>query len=534
MSLEPVMPDKYVLRGGEVADGTGRGRFSADVVVEAGEIHLAAPGSTRGIHSEDVTGAVISPGFIDAHSHADLAAFFGSTESVLHESRLVQGVTTEVTGNCGFSPFPLAESRSELAYGFLSAVFGDSARTFSDYASYKLTVEGEGLASNVAPLVGHGALRVSEIGYEDRRCHPDEIERMRQSLAAALDAGAFGLSSGLVYTPATYAPSEELEQLAEVVAARGAIYASHVRNETDQVAEAIEEALTLSARVGVATHISHLKSAGERNWGRSGDLVGRLEEMRNQGVDVTADVYPYTSGSTMLHSMLPPWLADQGVAALLERVKDPDTRARAARDLVEGIPGWQNLGTATGWHGIRIAASPERAEWEGRSIATLAEQFDSDIVETISRVLETNRGKVVVVLDAMDEADVRTCMKWSQSMVGSDGIPLPGSPHPRLTGTFPRVLANYSGEDGLGSLEEAVRRMTGATAARFHIPRRGQVADGFIADLVVFDPSSVRDGSTYENPWGRPSGIHHVIMAGEPCVWSEEVVSSRAGRVLAR
>lgn len=520
------------MRGGNVVDGSGRAGFPADVVVDRGVIRLAEPGAGTGEAIVDADGLAVTPGFIDAHSHADLEMFLGPQAADVHESRLLQGVTTEVTGNCGFSPFPFPPHRTDEAKAFLAFVFGAAARPFANLTEYTEAVSSSSLACNVAPLVGHGTLRVATLGYEDRPATASEMGQMEAALQAALDQGAFGLASGLCYTPATFAGPEEIQALAGRAASAGAIYATHVRNETDGVRDAVDEALTVAEATGVALHISHLKVAGRRNWGSAAELLARLNGARDRGIDVTADVYPYTAASTMLHSLLPPWLIDDGIDTMLERLGDPGVRARVASELVRGITGWQNLGQSAGWDGVTVASAPRHPEWEGRSIVALADASDRGPVDTIARVLLSERGQVVAVIEAMDDDDVRRFLGWDHTVVGSDGIPLPGKPHPRLTGTFPRVLAGY--RDVYGSLEEAVHRMTGATASRFGIPRRGVIGDGRVADLVVLDADRVRDTGTFDNPWQRPAGVEHVFLAGGAAVWHGEVVDSNRGAVLRR
>ncbi|HVR31967.1 MAG TPA: D-aminoacylase [Acidimicrobiia bacterium] len=526
------LPPAYVLRNGLVVDGTGRDRFPADVLVEDGRLRVAAPRTVGGVPAVDVDGLTITPGFIDVHSHADLESLLGPGTQQVHASRVLQGVTTEVAGNCGFSPFPFPPERADAAQAFLGFVFGAAAVGFSDHAAYTDAVTGAGLSCNLAPLVGHGTLRVATLGYEDRAPSTTEREAMSRMLEAALDAGAFGMSTGLCYTPATFAEPAEVEELARVVARAGGVYATHVRNETEGVFDAIREALAVARATGVGLHVSHLKAAGRRMWGASGELLVILEAARVEGIDVTADVYPYTAASTMLHSLLPPWLANEGIETMLRRLADPGTRETIATHLESGIPGWQNLGSAAGWDAVTVASSPRRPEREGRSIVELGGAGDRDTVDTIARLLIEEEGRVIAVIEAMDNTDVRTLLAWPHTLVGSDGIPLPGKPHPRLTGTFPRALGRY--RDTFGTLPQAVHRMTGASAARFGIPDRGVVADGRVADLVVLDPDTVNDRGTFSDPWLEPAGIHHVLIGGRAAVWDDELVDAAAGSVLRR
>lgn len=530
MTIEPPFPGTFVIRNGLLVDGSGNEPDHLDLVVDHGLLEVKPPGSVAGLPIVEADGLTVTPGFIDAHSHADLEAFTSRHDPALHASRLLQGVTTEVTGNCGYSPFPVLDSGAGETAALLQVLFGDSAVTFGDLDSYAAAIESEGLACNLAPLVGHGTLRAMAVGMEDRPPSAHESEAMRHALAAALDAGAFGLSTGLCYSPATFASATEVEALAAIVSEADAIYATHVRNETDGIQEALQEAFAAGAKTGVRLHISHLKAAGRANWGRAGSLLAALDQARADGVDVTADVYPYTAGSTMLHSLLPPWLTNQGLDTMLTRLGDPSVRLRVAEELEDGVAGWQNLGSAAGWERVTIASSPTHRHREGRSVAELRDSSDRNVADTIARLLLDEGGRVVAIIEVMRDEDVRAILAWRHALVGSDGIPVPGTPHPRLTGTFPRALSGHR-TDPLPSM---VRKMTGSTAERFGIPRRGLLRSGFVADLVLFDTERVEDKGTYADPWQPPTGIKGVLVAGSASVWAGEPIETSAGRVLRR
>lgn len=530
MTFEPPFPDAFVIRDGLVVDGSGTDPDRFDVVVDHGMLQIQPPGSVSGLPIFDADGLAVTPGFIDAHSHADLEPFVSRHDPALHASRLVQGVTTEITGNCGFSPFPVLDFDSGETAAFLGILFGDSTVTFGDLDSYSTAIESEGLASNIAPLVGHGTLRAMSMGMDDRPPSRHESETMRRALTTALDDGAFGLSTGLCYSPATFASAAEIEALAAVAARADAIYATHVRNETDGIRAAIREAFEAGERTGVRLHVSHLKAAGRANWGQAGSLLAEFDQARTTGTDVTADVYPYTAGSTMLHSLLPPWLTDEGLDTMLTRLADPGVRSRVAGELTHGVAGWQNLGSAAGWERVTIASSPTHRHREGSSVAGLRDSGDANIADTIARLLLDERGRVVAIIHVMQDEDVRALLAWPQSLVGSDGIPLPGTPHPRLTGTFPRALSEYRTDP----LPRMVQKMTGSTADRFGIPGRGFLRSGFVADLVLVDPEAVRDRGTYADPWQPPVGIKGVLVSGAAAVWDGHVIETAAGRVLRR
>lgn len=526
--IDPPLPRAYVISGAEMIDGTGAPRRRAPIVIADGRIASTGGDVPTDLPSLDAEGLVLAPGFIDTHAHADLQPLTARSPEV-HFSRILQGVTTEVSGNCGFSPFPVDGDPSETQR-LLGLLFGPDAPVFGDLDTYAAEIEAQGAASNLAPLVGHGTLRASVLGMEDRRATKEELDRMGAMLARALGQGAFGLSTGLCYTPSAFADPSEVVELARVVASAGGIYATHVRNETDGIRPALREAIETARATGVTLHISHLKAAGGTNHHTAPDLLAILERAMVEGIDVTADAYPYTAGSTMLHSLLPPRLIDHGIEAMLDRLSDPGVRSQIDRSLVEGVPGWQNLGSAAGWDRVTIASAPRHREREGKTVTDLRQPEDRFVADTIARILIDEGGSVVAVIEVMVEEDVRAIIAWQHTMIGSDGIPLPGTPHPRLTGTFPRVLSRYRGP----SLEATVARMTGIPAQRFRLTDRGVIRDGAIADLVLFDPAEVSDQSTYADPWAAPTGIHHVLVAGKAAVWAGEAVNGSLGRVLRR
>lgn len=526
--MEPPLPREYVIRGSEVVDGTGAASRRVDVVISDGRIVIADGDAPSDLASLDAAGLVLAPGFIDTHAHADLQSLTARSPRV-HFSRILQGVTTEISGNCGFSPFPVDGDPADTRR-LLELLFGPDAPVFADLESYATAIEAEGLASNLAPLVGHGTLRASVIGMDDRQATADELGRMSALLSRALDQGAFGLSTGLCYAPATFADSSEVTELVRIVAGVGALYATHVRNETDEIREALSEAIETARATGVMLHISHLKAAGRTNHHTAGDLLAILEGALEEGIDLTADAYPYTAGSTMLHSLLPPWLIDRGIDAMLDRLTDPVVRSDIDRSLVDGVPGWQNLGSAAGWDRVTIASAPRHPEREGKTVDDLRREADRFPADTIARILLDEAGSVVAVIEVMIESDVRTIIDWSHTMIGSDGIPLPGTPHPRLTGTFPRAIARYPA----AGLEQSIARMTGFPAHRFRLADRGVIRDGAIADLVLFDPADISDRGTYADPWPPPTGLHHVLIGGQAAVWDGAAVHGSLGRVLKR
>src|SRR5581483_11128965 len=348
-----------VLAGGSVLDGGGGPAVAADLGIDGGAIRavgdLAAAVTRERI---DVRGLHVAPGFIDVHTHSDLAPLLDGAHDELRLAAVRQGVTTEICGNCGFSVFPAPAPRSDDLRRHVGSIFGPTADVYSDLGRYRAAVENAGLVTNLATLVGHGTIRAGVVGFDDRPADPSELSAMRAATASALDDGALGLSSGLVYAPGVFADGVELVELARAAADRGRPYVSHIRNEADDVEAAIDEALWIGRESGAAVQISHHKTAGRRNWGRTTETLERLAEARRAGIDVTVDVYPYTAGSTILASLLPPWANAGGMDELLERLGSADARDRIRRDLARGLERWQRLVEGDdGWQNVRIASA---------------------------------------------------------------------------------------------------------------------------------------------------------------------------------
>ena len=524
---------EVVLRGGAVIYGTGAPAFRADVGVRGGRIVAVADlGSASADVVFDVAGLTVVPGFIDTHTHSDLAPFLPPSAADVQLASVRQGVTTEVCGNCGFSPFPTLPEWSSDVDHHMQALFGPGARTYHSLAEFQEALAAVPLVNNIAPLVGHGTIRAGIMGFAQRAATAAEIAHMEQALDRAFRQGAFGLSSGLIYPPGVYAATEELVALAKIAARHDRPYTTHMRNETDGVQNAVDEALHIGQAADVAVHISHLKTAGRANWGRSTAILASLDRARQAGIDVTADLYPYTAGSTLLHALLPPWVNEGGIDSMLERLKDPAIRVRIAHDYATGLPGWQDLVAASGWDSIVIATAPRNRHYEGRRIADLAGERGQSPVEFVCALLLDERATVTIVLHMMDEADVRTIMRWPLAMIGSDGIPLPGKPHPRWAGTFARVLGRYTREQQVLTLPEAIYKMTALSANRFRLHDRGRIAVGQIADLVVLDAARVIDGATYEEPLIPPLGIVHVLVAGAAVIRDGQDTGVRNGQLL--
>ena len=524
-----------LIKNGTVIDGSGAARVKADVAIAGDTIAAVAPrlpeNAARVI---DAAALVVAPGFIDIHSHSDF--FYEQCPSA--ESKIRQGVTTEVVGMCSFSPAPcVPESRRqvEAAAHSLGATLKVRWSSFQEY----LTALAETRPCvNVVHFVGHGPIRYAAMGAENRAPSAGELATMKSLLNEAMGAGAFGLSSGLIYPPSAFAGTDELVALCASMAAHGGQYFTHMRGEADTLLAAIEEAVEISETVGVALQIAHLKSQGRENWPLFDRALELIEAARRRGVPASADVYPYAASSTFMTAMLPEWVHEGGIAKLLQRICDPAARDRIIAENTRSGDGWGTSHGAIGWDEIMIATCPD-AEVEGLSLAALATRRGKPPAEAMLDLLVAHDAAVSVVLFTQAEHNVQKALKQPYVMIGSDSLglsagagPHAGHPHPRMYGTFPRVLGRYARDERLFSHEEAIAKMTGMPAGKLGLRARGLIREGYFADLALFDPVAVSDQATFEDPHRYPSGIPYVIINGNVVVDAGRFNSRPAGRIL--
>jgi N-acyl-D-amino-acid deacylase len=531
-----------VYRAATVVDGTGAPRYTADVAVEgarivaivksadAGSPELELPEGTVEI---DATGLVLSPGFIDMHAHSDLAILTGAA----HDAKIRQGVTTEVLGQDGLGYAPLDDATASVIPAQIAGWNGVPAsapwRTMDDL----LAAIDAAAVANAAVLVPQGNLRMMVVGHENRRATPAEIGAMSDLLGQALDAGAFGMSSGLTYTPGMYADTDELEALCRVVAERGGYWAPHTRSYGAGALDAYREALDIGRRTGCPIHLTHATMNFAPNRGRAGELLAVVDEAIAEGVDVTLDTYPYLPGATTLSALLPSRLAATGDLLHALSALDADGREEVRVELEEiGCDGFH--GEKADWSAIQISgvANPALADLVGRTVAEIAATTGRRAVDVVLDTIIEDAGATGILMHIGDEENVRAIMRHPRHTAGSDGILIGARPHPRGRGTFPRYLGHYVRELGILTLEEGIRHLSGTPAARLGLDRgdapRGIIREDATADLVLLDPRTIAAGATFEKPREAPTGIVEVLVGGVPVIAAGEVTGSTPGRAL--
>jgi N-acyl-D-aspartate/D-glutamate deacylase len=524
-----------LISGAEIVDGNGGRPFSGSVAVTGDRVEYVLrdgedlPAAGRAI---EANGRVLAPGFIDTHSHSDVQPFVEPTM----DSALRQGITTVITGNCGGSGAP-GNGRREAAE--LSGVAVEELPEWTSFSEYLQLAAEARPAINLASLVGHGTIRGNVLGAQRRPPDEAEMSAMQGQLEEALEAGAVGLSTGLVYAPGMYATTDEVVELAHPLAAAGAIYASHIRAEGELLWDAVDEAIEIGRRARIPAHISHLKLETEFVWGMTDEMLTRLDTARREGDDVSADQYPYTAYETSLSSFLPPWAP----AADLEQVlADPSSTERLRRSVLEGEPGWQSSVRGVGWERITVVGNRVRGPI-GLSVAEIAEDERRDPFDEAMALIRDD-AETIIIGHAMQEPDVETILADPEVMVGTDGLAVsPAGPlgrfgvHPRYYGTFPRILGRYVRERGVLDLPTAIRKMTSIAADRFGLAGRGRIEQGAFADLVVFDAERISDEATFADPHRFPAGVDVVVVNGV-VAWADggarDATGGRGGRILRR
>ena len=526
--------DDLMICGGQVIDGTGASPFMADVAVSQGRIVEVGECSGRKARRViDATGQVVTAGFIDIHTHSD----FTLPLNPRAESKVRQGVTTEVTGNCGYSTAPVLPGRAEMLRDYLAAGAPWLEFRETSFGHYVDTFPATSV--NTITQVGHATLRLMTMGMEDREPTGGEMVHMERLLEEALGAGALGMSCGLFTAPGNYARTDELMSLARLLRRHNATCAFHIRDEANHVFDAVQEAIDLGEATGVRVQIAHLKLSGMDNWGGVGKLLAQIAAARERGVNVNCDQYPYTAGTNPLRNLLPLWVQSGGVEAMLDRLKEPGTRRQITSDIERD--GLTNFGRIESWGAVRIAITPSQPEFVGQTVSDIAVARSCDPVDAVCDVLLADAGHTRIVVTSMAEADVQEILRSPMVLVGSDGNSLApygitgqGKPHPRFYGTFARILGHYVRELALLPLPLAVYKMTGGPAAALGLVDRGIVRQGCWADITVFDPQLVGECATYDEPHRYAAGISTVLVNGAVVIDDGEHTGEMPGRVLRR
>jgi N-acyl-D-amino-acid deacylase len=529
------MPYDIVIRGGVLYDGTGAPGTAGDVAIGDGRIAAIGPTlADAAAKTIDAAGLAVCPGFIDIKTHSDFTLPINPTA----DSKVRQGVTTEIIGHCGFSVAPALAGKVELLRDYLSPSAPWLPFRETSFARYLDTFPAT--AVNAGMLVGHNTLRLMVMGMDARPPSPAELNQMIALLEEALAAGALGLSSGLFTPPGSYAAPAEMIALCNVVKRHNGAYFTHLRDESNKVLDAVEEAIAIAETCGVHVEIVHFKCSGMDNWGKTAQALELIAAARERGCDIDCDFYPYVAGSNPLKNILPQWVQEGGVAAMLERLARAETRERIRAEVARD--GLNNWGRIPSWDCVRISVSPNTPQHAGRTIAELAAARDQDPVDRLCDYLIEDKGATRVLVTSISEDDVDTLVRSPGALVGSDGncvathgIVSQGLPHPRFYGTFPRILSHYVGDRALLPLETAIHKMTGATARALKLKDRGLLREGFRADIAIFDPNDFRDRATYADPHRYPSGERTTVLVNGAIVVDRAVhTNSLPGKVLRR
>ena len=526
----PVQYD-VIIRGGNLMAGDGGPARREDVGIIGDRISAVGDlSSSKGGRVIDATGLVVAPGFIDVQGQSGTTLLADGNG----ESHLRQGITTEIIGEGGSPAFWTKETADAESLAPFGVAFD-----WTGFSGYFQRLRQLGTTINVGTFVPATTVRRTIIGMDNRPPTPDELSRMEAMVDQAMQDGAFGLSSALIYVPGSFAQTDELVALAKVAARYNGIYISHIRGESFNLFNALDEAIGIGREARLPVVIFHLKVGAKANWGRMGEALDKIQQANSAGIRVTATMYPYTAGGTGLAATLPLWVQEGGRERMLARLNDPEVRKRARAEIETKIDGWENLLLAATFDGIQVASAPKEVDQSiiGKRITQIAAERKADPWEVYFRLLIDSGGRIGALYHMMSEADVATGLRSQMVTIGTDSSALraegalaQGSPHPRAYGTFPRVLGKYVRDEKIFALSEAVRKMTSGAAAQMGIADRGLIRERMLADVVVFNPATISDNATYERPHQYPTGIEHVIVNGVPVLDPRGLTGARPGR----
>jgi N-acyl-D-amino-acid deacylase len=522
---------ELLIKDGLIYDGLGGPPFQADIGVSSDLIiTMGKIKNSRGKIVLSAKNLAVSPGFIDVHDHTDVSLIVNpKAESVIH-----QGITTLVSGNCGSSPFPLTPEMFEEEKEGIKKVY-DLDLTWKDMAGFFSRIEEKGIALNYSTLVGHGSVRGASMGFGDRQATAQELDRMKGLVEEHIRGGALGLSSGLEYTPGSFAQPDEIVELCRVAARFGGVYATHMRDEGDRLLESLEESINAARLSGVRLQISHFKVAYPRNWSKIDAALVKLEQARAGGIDIFCDRYPYIAGSTGLSFYFPPWSREGTAEEFINRLKDPslDTKLRSyVAEQEEKLGSWDKVV-------LSAVVSEKNRPWQGKNILEAAQESGKAPYDFMRDLLIEEKGMVEMITFMMSEDNLKRILAHPLVGVGCDGAAVApygilsqGKPHPRNYGTFPRVLGKYVREEKIVPLEQMIKKMTSIPAGRFGFEGRGRIKSGYHADLIIFRPDKIEDKATWANPHQYPAGLEYVIVNGQVVVEHGEHTGKLPGRVL--
>lgn len=522
-----------LIQNANIIDGSGSAAFAGSVGVKDGKLILH-PQDTAAKKVIDAAGRCLAPGFIDAHSHGDM--ILGSHDA--HLFKTTQGVTTEIVGQCGLSMAPITPENLVSAQNMASmgtTFFPEDMKNWASFARYLEYADQQPLTANAKMYIGHSTLRIAVMGMANRPATERELDNMKGLLREAMESGAVGFSTGLIYTPCCYAKEDEIIELAKVIAPFNGIYASHMRNEANFVVESVKETINVGRQAGVRVDISHHKMLGKANWGKQKDTLRLIHEANDEGIRTICDQYPYTRNMTTLNACMPPWYFENGFASMTDKLRDPAFREQLRREMEDPATPYDNYYlNAGGWSGVYVSSASKTPEAEGRFISEYAELIGKDPWTAFFDLCMENNCSTGGVFCCMCDEDVCEIIQDPYCIVGSDGITRCWAEkgHPRASATFPHAITYFVKEKGILTLEQCIRKMTGLTADYLLIDNKGYIRDGYDADLVLFDYDRLRDTATYVNSNSLTEGIDYVIVNGEIVYADMQLTGAYPGRLI--
>ncbi len=531
-----------LIKNGEIIDGTGKQSYKADIGIKDGRIAAIAPALPENYPIVDAQGLIVCPGFIDIHSHSDFTLFVNRRG----ESKIRQGITTEVVGNCGFTPAPVSNEHFDELIQYLANTIILSKEEkqmwkWSSQAEFLAEIEGDGFSFNIAPLVGHGTIKVAAMGFDKEEPTKEQMVRMLKLLESEMDKGLFGLSTGLQYEPCLYASLSEQIELARLVAKYGGIYAVHLESEGKELLRCITDSLEVAKKSGVSLEISHLKAAFRSNWGKVEDALKLIDEAKKSDVEVDFDVYPYIAYGSGLIDLIPPWVREKGSTKMIEMLKKGSIKQQVIAEMEVDGEDWENPGYGCGWDNIRIAMlkTDDNRKYEGMTVQEIADDMQLSPAEAVVKLMIEEEAAIKAVYFAMCENDLETIMKHPDAIFATDGRavapygPLSkGSVHPRYYGTYPRILGKYVRERNVVSLEEAIKKITYLPARKVGLNNRGLIQKDYCADISIFNSQQVSDRATFDDPHRYSQGIEYVLVNGQIVIEKGVHTGRLPGRVL--